>query len=265
MKKSLFSSIIKDAGEEHPSIKPYTMKEVPLLGVALVGKDRFPYAHAPGMTDARVGEEQLLKEIEERERYIKQISEKTHATEKEAYEKGFTQGEKAGKELGEKKFEAVVKSFTEVWEEVKRLKEKLYQESEQELVELVLTVARNVIQREISTDRTVIVHIIRSALRYVADQEEIKIRLHPSDLQFASDCKKEMVEGMHKVIFEGDEKIARGNAVIESGRGVIECGIESHLQKLEEALRIQAGTHAPGMGEEVSEQGEDGGEEHGVE
>ena len=124
MKKSLFSSIIKDAGEEHPSIKPYTMKEVPLLGVVLGGKDRFPYAHAPGMTDARVGEEQLLKEIEERERYIKQISEKTHAMEKEAYEKGFTQGEKAGKELGEKKFEAVVKSFTEVWEEVKRLKRK---------------------------------------------------------------------------------------------------------------------------------------------
>jgi len=243
VKKSLFSNIIKNAGEEQPSIKPYSMRDMPLHLDSYPVKDRFDFSPSRTSSDAKKKTEQLLKEVEERERYIKQITDKTHSVEKEAYEKGFAQGEKAGMELGEKRFDSVIKSFSEALEGVRRLKEELFQKSEQEMVELVLAIARRIVQKEVSIDKKIILSMIKSALNFVADQEEIKVRLNPSDLEFATQHKGEVTEGMRNLTFEGDEEIPRGDAIIESNRGIIDCGVEKHLQKVEEDLRAQAGEH----------------------
>ena len=243
MKKSLFSNIIKNADQEQPSIEPYSMKDMPLHLDSQHVKDRFDFSPSRTSSDPKKKTEQLLKEVEERERYIKQITDKNHSLEKEAYEKGFAQGEKAGMELGEKRFDSVIKSFNEALEGVRRLKEELFQKSEQEMVELVLAIARRIIQKDVSTDRKIILSMIKSALNFVADQEEIRVRLNPSDLEFATQHKGEITEGMRNLIFEEDEEIPRGDAIIESNRGIIGCGIERHLQKVEEDLRTQTGEY----------------------
>jgi flagellar biosynthesis/type III secretory pathway protein FliH len=191
--------------------------------------------------------EQLLKEIEEREKYIKQITDKSDGLEKEAYEKGFAQGEKAGMELGEKRFDSIVKSFSEVLEFLGRLKEESYQKNEQDMIELVLAIARRIIQKEVSADGSIISRMISSALKYVTDQERIKVKLNPSDLEFAGQYRGEMIKemgGMKNITFESDEGIVRGDAVIESNRGIIDAGIGKHLQEVEKALREQAEENA---------------------
>ena len=162
--------------------------------------------------------------------------------EKEAYEKGFAQGEKAGMELGEKRFDSILKGFTKTLEGVRKTKEEVCSNSEQEMVELVLAIARKVIQKEVSTDRKIILDIVKSALKHVADQEEIRVRLNPSDLEFASQYKGEILDGIEKATFESDVEVLRGDAVIESNYGSIDCGIEKHLQEVEEALRARAGS-----------------------
>jgi flagellar assembly protein FliH len=207
------------------------------------GRDRTGSFLSGSLSGSNKGVERLLKEIEEREKYIKQITDKNDSLEKEAYEKGFAQGEKAGRELGEKRFDSVVKSFAEALEEVRRLQEECCQSSEQEMLELVLAIARRVIQKEVSADGRIIVGVIQSALKYVADRKGVKVRLNPSDLELASQCRGEMIkeiEGMKNVILESDETVARGDAIVESNHGIIDAGIEMHLQEVEKALRSQA-------------------------
>jgi len=253
------SSVIKNVDHKKPSVKPYSMRDMPLLIDSQWGKGRSAYSSSRTSSDPRDKVGHLLKEVEERERYVKQITEKTDDVEKEAYEKGFAQGEKAGRELGEKRLDSVIKSFNGVLKEVKRLKETLYQESEQEMLRLVLAIARRVIQKEVSADREIILNIIKSALKYVADQGEITIRLNPSDLEFATQHKEENMKEMRNVIIEGDEEIQRGDAVIKSNRGTIDCGIEKHLQMVEEKLRTQSGERLPeeegGAGESKEDHG----------
>jgi len=255
----LSSSVIKNVDQKKPSVKPYSMRDMPLLIDSQWGKGRSAYSSSRTSSNPRDKVGHLLKEVEERERYVKQITEKTDDLEKEAYEKGFAQGEKAGRELGEKRLDSVIKSFNGVLKEVKRLKETLYQESEQEMLRLVLAIARRVIQKEVSTDREIILNIIKSALKYVADQGEITIRLNPSDLEFATQHKEENMKEMRNVIIEGDEEIQRGDAVIKSNRGTIDCGIEKHLQMVEEKLRTQSGERLPeeegGAGESKEDHG----------
>jgi len=241
VKKSLFSNIIKIADEERLSIKSYPMRDMILNPYLQKRGDYSDGLPLHSQSNSGKGTEQLLQEVEEREKYIKQMTEKTDSLEKDGYEKGFAQGERAGMELGEKRFDSVVKSFNEVLEGVRRLKKEVYQNSEQEMLELILAIARRVIQKEVSTDRKITLKIIQSALKYVTDQEEIRVRLNPSDLEFASEYKGEMMKEMKKAVFESDEDVSRGHTVIESNHGIVDCGIEKHLQEVEKVLRSQAG------------------------
>lgn len=270
MKRSLSNTIIKGAAEELSSVKSYSMKNMSFSPDSQKkrGQSHSSVFNATPGSESNV--EQLLKEIEEREQYIKQITDKSDGLEKEAYEKGFAQGEKAGMELGEKRFESIIKSFSEVLEFVGRLKEECYQKNEQDMIELVLAIVRRIIQKEVSADGSIIPRMISSALKYVTAQEGIKVKLNPSDLEFASQYRGEMIKemgGMKNITFESDEGIVRGDAVIESSYGVIDAGIEKHLQEVEKALRAQAEENAqktqmPGDEErEIAQvEGEEGGE-----
>jgi flagellar assembly protein FliH len=199
--------------------------------------------HFSSLLDSEKQIEKLLQEIEEREKCVKQFTDKSDSLEKEAYEKGFAQGERAGRELGEKRFESVVTSLTEALKELRRIQEEWHEKNEQHLIELACAVARKVVQREVSIDKSIISRMINAALKYAADHEEIIIRIHPSDLEYASQLKSEIREGMgeaRNVRFEGDECVMRGDAIIESKRGIIETGIEKCFQAIENALRAQA-------------------------
>ena len=247
----MFSNVIKSIGGKTTVVKSYAMRDMGLHPEVRRERDlSFAPSHgnAPD-SDSRKKIEQLMEEIGDREKYIKQMTDKTHSLEKEAYEKGFAQGERAGRELGEKRFDSAVKSFTKAAEDLHTLRETVYEKNEQQLVELVLAVARKVVHKEIETDKQILLDELRSALRYVTDREKIKVRLHPSDLEFASQHKAELtqaMEGVGKLTFEGDEGVSRGDALIESSHGIVDCGIEKHLCEVEKALRAKAGEQVHG-------------------
>lgn len=243
MRKFLFSSVIKSMAGGSAAVKSYAMRDMGRTpGVC---EDRgHPFSAASGRpVRAKTEVEQLLEEIAEREQYIKQMADRTHSLEKEAYEKGFAQGEQAGRELGAQRFDSVIKSFKGALEELRQLQEAWYRESEPHLLELVLAISRTIVQREVDTDKSILLKVIRSALFSVADREQVTIKVHPTDLEFARQHKGEMVEaieGMGRVMLEGAEEVSRGDAVIESSRGIVECGIAKHLQEVEKTLRAKA-------------------------
>ena len=256
MRRFLFNNVIKSVSEENAAVKSYAMKDMERDPAARRDRERSRAAASGGPASPKTQVEQLLEEIEEREQYIKQMGDKTHTLEKEAYEKGFAQGEQAGRELGAQRFDSVIKSFTEALKDLRQLQEEWYQESEPQLVELVLAISRTIIQREVEADKSIVLNVIRSALLAVTDRERITMKVHPSDLEFARQHKKEIlegIEGVEKLIFEGDEEVSRGGAVIESSQGIVDCGIAKHVQEVEKALRAKAreGAHFE------SEQGKD--------
>ena len=240
MKKSLFKRIIKKEDKMNSSVKSYCMQDMSCLAPSRREKGSHPFS---SLLDSEKRIEKLLKEIEEREKYVKQFTDKSDSLEKEAYEKGFAQGERAGRELGEKRFESVVKSFSEALKELRRIQEEWHEKNEQHLIELACAVARKVVQREVSIDKSIISRMINAALKYAADHEEIIVRIHPSDLDYASQLRSDIREGMggiRNVRFEGDESVMRGDVIIESKRGIIETGIEKYFREIENALRAQA-------------------------
>ncbi|MEZ5284222.1 MAG: FliH/SctL family protein [Vicinamibacterales bacterium] len=101
--------------------------------------------------------------------------------ERDAFMKGYAQGERAGAEAAAARGEAVVRRLTETVDELRKLKADLVQKTERQVVQLALAIARRITRREISLDAELIVAMARVALDRLGAVSSATIRLHPDD------------------------------------------------------------------------------------
>ena len=84
--------------------------------------------------------------------------------------------------------------------------------------------------------------VVREALKMVAGQDQIRIKMSPSDLKLirAADFKASDVgDHLGSVKFEEDESIGGGGCIIETNLGQIDARIEQQLKVVEEAFQSE--------------------------
>jgi flagellar assembly protein FliH len=166
----------------------------------------------------------------------------------QAYRKGFADGlekgmidaENAWHRMGEKKIEPLLLNLQEVLLQLNHIRKETYQEIEKEVVELALAIARQVICREITFNRDIVVCVAREALAKVEDPGRIKIKMSPSDLKFIKETRSQLsdlIQNVDNVTFEAEENIQSGGCIIETDLGEIDARIERQLQAVEESFR----------------------------
>jgi flagellar assembly protein FliH len=170
----------------------------------------------------------------------------------QAYQRGLADGRKQGMidaenswhEFGEKKIEPLLMCLQEVLLQLNNIRNETYQEIEKEVVELALAIAKQVICREITIDRDIVVCVAREALAKVEDPGRVKIKMNPCDLQFANETRSQLsnlIQNIENVTLEAAEKIQSGGCIIETDLGEIDARIENQLQAVEESFRTAMG------------------------
>lgn len=170
--------------------------------------------------------------------------------EREAYEKGFEQGQREGMILGEKRLEQRVKQMESLLRELGTLKRRLFLESEGELLKLSLEIARHILRSEVKTDPAVITRALRAAVEHLADRSRIRILVHPDDMaelhktltETAESCRMEQWELVE------DRSIERGGCFLESGFGRVNATIDEQLQAVAEELQQEFAARPEGDG-----------------
>ena len=176
---------------------------------------------------------------EQAELILRQARLKAAEIEKEAYEKGFSEGERAGRETGEKMVEAVLKQYTQTLEELKGLRRSLLTGSEREVVRLSLEVAKKVVKREVCVDEELILALVKVALSRLADQSLMTVRVNPKDGQSIVHYRD--VPGHRDSWHDGiklveDPLITRGGCLIETESGVIDARVEEQFREIEKGF-----------------------------
>ncbi len=183
----------------------------------------------------------LIEEAKEKaDRTIKDAEKRRSDIERDAYEKAFAQGEKAGMEMGKKKAEPVIDNFYRTIEELSALKAKIYQESENELVILASCIARSILHQELTTNQEVTIGIVKAALSNAIGIGGIRIRVSQYDIEFIRQCKPQIldsIEGLTNITLEEDGSILRGGCVVETDFGDIDARIESQIAEMDRVLR----------------------------
>ena len=176
--------------------------------------------------------------------------EEVEAIRQDAYNEGFSAGEKDGFHAGQLKArqEAEVALAAKL-EQLEQLMSHLLepianqdQALEQGMVELVREMTRQVIQRELSIDSSQLRHVLREALKLLPmGAENIRIHVNPQDFEQVKALRERHEETWR--ILE-DESLLPGGCRVESEHSRIDASIETRMsqifQQLAEQQREQA-------------------------
>lgn len=170
------------------------------------------------------------------------IKDQAEEISEKAYAKGFKEGEKAGIESEKRELKPVLEALNASILELDSVRSELHFAAEKQAVELGLVIAKKIICHEVSINNETIFRVLKEALKKVTDQQEIHIKMNPSDLQAIKDAEFQVSglgKGADNVILEPADGISRGECVIETNFGVIDARIDSRIKVVEEALRIE--------------------------
>jgi flagellar assembly protein FliH len=156
------------------------------------------------------------------------------ALEREAFAKGYAQGERAGIEAGGKRAEAMLRRVAHTLTELGSLRETLIQQTERQMVQLALTIARRIVYREVSLDPELIAAMAHVALKKLATTSPATIRLNPEDYTVVAGDGDRWAGMPVNVV--PDPAIARGGCLVESEFGRIDASIDRQFQEMTRAL-----------------------------
>jgi flagellar assembly protein FliH len=147
----------------------------------------------------------------------------------EAHKEAFEQGLAEGREAGRAEVRAQVDRLAGMFYDLARPFEVLDAEVERELLTLAMALARQIVRRELKTDPTQIIGIIREAIAVLpVSAREVRVHLHPEDAAVVREHLAPTESERAWAIVE-DPVMARGGCQITSATSRIDARLESRV------------------------------------
>jgi flagellar biosynthesis/type III secretory pathway protein FliH len=142
-----------------------------------------PTWECPGASPAQDSSDTHLQEAVQKqiEVLLRGTEREAQHIKEEAYAAGFATGEEQGFEAGQQRLQATLEHLGQALQEVGRLRSQLFAQSERELLELSLAIARQVLHHEASVNRDGVLSLIRAGIKRVSQRQELRIKVHPDD------------------------------------------------------------------------------------
>jgi flagellar assembly protein FliH len=171
------------------------------------------------------------------------------ALERDAFVKGYAQGERAGAEAAAARSEAMIRRLARTLDELALLRGDMIQKSERQLVHLAIAIARRIIFRELTIDRSLLSAMARVALDRLGESASATIRVHPADhAAITAQGGAHVTAGAVRVT--ADPLVPRGGCIVQSDFGLIDIGLDAQLTELsvlllgDETAGLEAPVHA---------------------
>lgn len=159
----------------------------------------------------------------------------------------FNDGLQEGKNLTERGLVNVFRALRGASETIHNLRDKVLRETEDELINLVMLVARKVIIREVAQDRCILAGVVKSALSGLSAREEVTIRLNPDDFALLETGREECLRKellSERLQLKADSTVSSGFCQIDTEMGTIDAGLNSQLEAIYRSL-IEERTASP--------------------
>lgn len=124
----------------------------------------------------------------------------------------------------DKEVKQISKNYLDSLDELSALKETLYKKSENQLMQLVFSVARKVLDNEIRTSPEVVLSMLKKGFEKIKDAKEYEIKVNPVDYNVLASKKGEFGELLKTagtVRITKEEQVERGGCQIITEQGEI--------------------------------------------
>jgi flagellar assembly protein FliH len=147
----------------------------------------------------------------------------------EAYKEAFDQGLAEGREAGRKEVHAQVERLAGMFYDLAKPFEVLDAEVERELLTLAMALARQIVRRELKSDPTQIIGIIRDAIAALpVAARDVRVHLHPEDAAVVRQHLAPTESERAWAIIE-DPVMARGGCQVTTATSRIDARLETRL------------------------------------
>ncbi|HEQ72274.1 MAG TPA: flagellar assembly protein FliH [Spirochaetia bacterium] len=167
------------------------------------------------------------------------VNQKMEQIEHEAFDKGYREGHDQGYKHGQEEAERLVERLHVVLTKAIDKRNEIINESETQLVNLVLLIARKVIKVISENQKNVVINNVIQALRKLKSRGDVVIRVNLSDLDLTTEHTKDflkMVENVKSVTIMEDTSVDKGGCLIETDFGQIDARISSQLHEIEDKI-----------------------------
>ena len=151
----------------------------------------------------------------------------------------FNNGLKEGKELAERGLEKVFRALRASSETIHNLRDKIFRESEDEIINLVMLVARKVINQEVTQDRSILTGVVKKAIADLSARQEITVHINPDDYQLATSGREESIlkELLNEHLsIKPDHLVASGFCLVDTEMGTIDASLDGQLDQIYRSL-----------------------------
>ena len=147
----------------------------------------------------------------------------------EAYKEAFEQGLVEGRKAGEVEVRAQVDKLAGMFHDLAKPFEVLDAEVERELLTLAMALARQIVRRELKTDPTQIIGIVRDAIAALpVAARDVRVHLHPEDAAVVREHLAPTENERAWALVE-DPVMARGGCQITTATSRIDARLETRL------------------------------------
>ena len=190
--------------------------------------------------DAKNEAERISEDAETEAEKIKSDAEASAGDIRESARKeGFEEGREAGYQEGIAEAERLAEQFQRVLDKAIEKRTVIIEDSETQIIELVLMISRKVVKVISENQKNVVVNNVIQALRKLKTRGEVLVRVNLEDVELASERIKDftrMAENVQSVTVVEDSTVDKGGCVIETDFGEIDARISSQLKEIEDKI-----------------------------
>jgi flagellar assembly protein FliH len=167
------------------------------------------------------------------------VAEKAAVNLEAKLEEALARGRQEGAKEAELRFGRATEALAVAVEEISRLRESLLNNASQDMLRLVLTIARQIIHVELSVNSGIILATIERALQAAVRADAYHLRVNGEDLALVTEKKPlflARISGLQNITIEADPTVGRGGCRLESELGEVDATIESQLEVIRRTL-----------------------------
>jgi flagellar assembly protein FliH len=137
-----------------------------------------------------------------------------------------------------RRLESARAALQDALDQTETLQTRIIAQSEEQVVELALEIARKVLQQEIQAGRYQIDPIVREALSRVPSRQGVRVHLNPDDYAACGLREDAPAEGgQGRVQFQPDPTVEAAHCLLETAQGFIDGGVDRQLAVVSAAMK----------------------------
>jgi len=180
-----------------------------------------------------VAQENIISAKEDAEKVISDAYNQAQSILENAKNEGYSIGEKDGFDQGRAIADGLIDEAMDIKEEIQKRKEATFKESEEKIVNMIISISETILNKKIDEDYEIIEGLVVSAIKKCIFTENLILRVSTEDFDYAVSSKKKflaLAESVDDIVIKQDNSLKPGSCVLDSEAGSVDSSIWTQFE-----------------------------------